>query len=300
MMANLDMCTRLRRLYHHARTNWPWTLYQKVGINNLVTNLTLRPEKGGEGEAYNLVKADYDELLELDVMERFRKFPFVHDKVLEYAASMKILQLTPDTILMDCAGGFGEYAAAAKTLRGLHTVYCLDAMELKSRDDGVRRLVGDVSDIPMPDESVDAISCHHSFEHFQGNGDRDFLKEVARVLKPGGRACILPFFLCNEYAEIRNVRGQTVFDPKAKSIYDPFGTFPGWGPFERFARVYDQKAVSERLLPVVEKSLMATVHPILFESEPCPDMQKNTHQPRLNGHLKALVLVKNQQAPCES
>ncbi|OIQ50045.1 hypothetical protein BerOc1_01975 [Pseudodesulfovibrio hydrargyri] len=292
-MAATDLRTRVRRFYHHARTNWPWTLYQRIGINNLVTNMALWPEDGETGEPCRLERKDYQALLALDVMERFRKFPFVFDKVLEYAASMKMLRLTPDSVLLDAAGGFGEYTAAAKELCGLETVYCLDAVDLPDRGDGVRRLVGGVSNIPLPDESVDAISCHHSFEHFQGDGDKDFLAEVGRVLKPGGRAVIIPFFLCNRYAEIRNVLGRKPFDPKAKTVYDPFGTFPGWGPYERFARVYDARAFAERLMPAMDARITVSVHPVLFEGRPCPEMPANAHQPKLNGNLKAMMLVKS-------
>ncbi|WP_338668964.1 class I SAM-dependent methyltransferase [Pseudodesulfovibrio methanolicus] len=287
-----DLRTRVRRFYHHIRTNWPWTLYQRAGINNLVTNRKLYPVEGGDGEPCRLVRADYDALLALDVMERFRKYPFVFDKVLEYAVSIRLLGLEPGKVLLDAAGGFGEYAAAALELCGLERVYCLDAVRLPDRGDGVERLVGDVSAIPLPDASLDAISCHHSFEHFQGEADVAFIREIGRVLRPGGRACIIPFFLCNRYAEIRNVRGRALFDPKAMAVYDPFGTFPGWGPFERFARVYDRQAFEGRLLPAAEGRLDVSVHPVFFESEPCPDMSRNHHQPRLNGLLKALILTR--------
>jgi SAM-dependent methyltransferase len=50
---------------------------------------------------------------------------------------------------------------------------------------GVRFLVGDLSSLPLPDASVDAVVNLQVIEHLPDSGA--FLDEVARVLVPGGR-----------------------------------------------------------------------------------------------------------------
>lgn len=276
----------------HTRTNWPWTLYQRLKVNNLFTDMVLHSVPGGEGDPCILKHSDYHELVTLNELKRFQSYSFIFDKVLEYAVSVKVLDIGTDTVLLDAAGGSGEYAAAVKRLRSPKTVYCLDAMDMPDRSNGVIRLTGEVSAIPLPDASLDAISCHHSFEHFQGDGDKSFLTEAARLLRPGGKLCIVPFFLCNHYAEIRNTLNKGPFDPLARRIFDPLGTFPGWGEHERFARVYDTTAYIERLMPAVQDKMDIRLRIVLFETKTCPDLNLNSHQPKLNGNMKALVLTK--------
>lgn len=49
-------------------------------------------------------------------------------------------------------------------------------------------VVGDVRDLPFPDGSVDAVYSMGTIEHFDGT--ERAVAEIARVLKPGGRAII--------------------------------------------------------------------------------------------------------------
>ena len=86
---------------------------------------------------------------------------------------------------------------------------------------------------------------HNAFEHFEGDADIGFIREAARVLKPGGKLCILPLFLYTEHAI------QT--DPAAIA-----GAWPrfdagarlwcarGWR--DRHGRFYDAAQLRRRLL----------------------------------------------------
>lgn len=292
----------LLRWTGHIRVNWPWVLYQRFGVNNLVTNRFLRPIEFAGASSCDIDVAEYERLLSFDVMQRFRKYDFVFDKVLEYCASLKLLSLNRESVLLDAAGGCGEFAALAAEMYSPQKVYCLDLVASRDRGNSVLRLHGKVSSIPLPDESVTAISCHHSFEHFKGDADINFVRELSRILKPGGKACIVPIFLCNRYAEIWNMwpPGKK-YDRNAVRLYDPLGTFPGWGKGERFARVYDLTAFKERIVQTLPDTLGFNIHEIFYQSRPCPDIKKNRHQPKLNGSMKALVLTKNiseETQPC--
>lgn len=62
----------------------------------------------------------------------------------------------------------------------------------------------DAAAIPLPDKSVDAISLHCSYEHFQGPADTRFLYEAARLLRPGASGCIIPLYVSDEYRLLSN------------------------------------------------------------------------------------------------
>ena len=53
----------------------------------------------------------------------------------------------------------------------------------------------DAADIPLPDESIDLMALHCSFEHFEGESDVGFIDEAQRLLTKGGRLVILPLYL---------------------------------------------------------------------------------------------------------
>ena len=59
---------------------------------------------------------------------------------------------------------------------------------------------GDASSMPVEDNFCTKMALHCSFEHFEGNSDIKFIKEVNRVLRKGGKLCILPFYLFTKYA----------------------------------------------------------------------------------------------------
>jgi len=108
-----------------------------------------------------------------------------------------------------------------------------------------RRIGGDAAAMPVPDAFADVLVLHNAFEHFEGDSDIRFVHEAARVLKDGGRVCILPLFMHDRFAN------QT--DPAAI-----FGTPPAFDPgaevwcvrgwHDRFGRHYDAARLKSRLL----------------------------------------------------
>jgi SAM-dependent methyltransferase len=60
----------------------------------------------------------------------------------------------------------------------------------------------DACALPLPDASVDFISLHCSFEHFEGDADTRFAREAFRVLRPGGQVLIIPFYCGDDHQEI--------------------------------------------------------------------------------------------------
>ncbi len=94
----------------------------------------------------------------------------------------------PGVRLLDIACGTGALAAEAAR-RGTEVVGMDFApgmvAEAARRHPGVEFRAGDAEAIPLPDASVDAVTCSFGMLHME-RPDR-VLAEAARVLRPGGR-----------------------------------------------------------------------------------------------------------------
>jgi SAM-dependent methyltransferase len=53
-------------------------------------------------------------------------------------------------------------------------------------DPAVEAQVGDMLDLPYPDESFDAVAVSLFFHHYANEGYDPYVREIARVLRPGG------------------------------------------------------------------------------------------------------------------
>ncbi len=70
----------------------------------------------------------------------------------------------------------------------------------------------DIQRIPLPDESFDAVICNHLLEHVAD--DRQALRELYRVLRPGGRGVLLcPI----DYARTETFEDDSITDPAERT-----------------------------------------------------------------------------------
>ncbi|MDA0168669.1 class I SAM-dependent methyltransferase [Solirubrobacter taibaiensis] len=102
--------------------------------------------------------------------------------------------------LLDVASGpvqFPEYQAYSESFA--HRV-CVDlsmvALQEARRnvgEDGVY-VVGDVTNLPFQDDSLDGVSSLHTLYHVPHDEQADAFREIYRVLKPGGTAVIVYFW----------------------------------------------------------------------------------------------------------
>ena len=77
---------------------------------------------------------------------------------------------------LDCSPLMIEGARAEVVSRGL--------------EDRIRLKVGLATQLPYPDNSFDHVLCTFVIKHLSDGLLRDMLREVSRVLKPGGRFCV--------------------------------------------------------------------------------------------------------------
>ena len=118
----------------------------------------------------------------------------------------------------------------------------------------------DATKIPVADESLDRVSLHCSFEHFQGNADSEFVKELARILKPGGMAAIIPIYVANKYQILSNPRYWPKYGiPKE----DGASIVASQSYWEHHGRFYDWPNLKRRVgEPAIEHGLSVRFHKV--------------------------------------
>src|SRR5262249_21671490 len=168
--------------------------------------------------------------------------PGFHEKALEHFLAARLTRLRAGEVCIDVASQNSPVPDLYARLFGAE-MFEQDLAFPPGRSG--RRIGGDAAAMPGPDAFADVLVLHNAFEHFEGDADTRFVHEAARVLKPGGRLCIVPLFMHGRFAN------QT--DPAAI-----FGAPPrfdagaevwcerGW--HDRFGRYYDAARLQSRLL----------------------------------------------------
>ena len=128
-----------------------------------------------------------------------------------------IASLPAGSRLLDAGAGEQRFRADCKHLRyisqdfGHYNPATLDAgMQMKSWDYGKLDIVCDITNIPEPDASFDAILCIEVLEHIPS--PQDALREFARLLKPGGTLILTaPFCSLTHFAPHHHCTGFSRF-----------------------------------------------------------------------------------------
>jgi hypothetical protein len=217
-----------------------------------------------------------------------------HKKIIEFYSTFQILRPEHGHVVMDAAGGAHGYLSRLDCRRRTLQDIRISEATRQQLGDAVEYLEGDAASIPLPDGSVDRISCHHSFEHFQGDSDMTFIREVQRLLAPGGRCVILPIFLVDRYSEVTDRLSLTLkFDPASQRVIDPTAAIPGGRPSGHYARAYDLAAFRRRVLDNIDRSRFAvTIVAVTMDGAPVPDMARPCHRQAtaFNFPYRALVI----------
>ncbi|MEM7370808.1 MAG: methyltransferase domain-containing protein [Bacteroidota bacterium] len=166
------------------------------------------------------------------------------EKTLEHYVSTEFIEFGPETVFVDIAACTSPFYQIVRKRYGCKETYQQDLIFAKGLHGD--KIGGWAHELVLPDQHVDAITLHCSLEHFEDNSDTLFFQELERVLKPGGKAIILPFYLAKEYT-IHVDPAYNLLKFHRPSI-DPKATlrYCDWSQF--FSRHYDQHALQERIL----------------------------------------------------
>jgi SAM-dependent methyltransferase len=108
-----------------------------------------------------------------------------------------------------------------------------------------KRIGGDAAQLPVPDAFFDGAVVTCSIEHFEGESDIGFMREMTRVLKPGGKVLVLPLYIhtvgCYYTDPVCVAQGDVPYDPKL-DVY----CVKGWG--NRHGRIYSASTLWNRLI----------------------------------------------------
>lgn len=167
--------------------------------------------------------------------------PLIVEKALEHYVAAQLLEVGKQDVYIDIASGDSPVAQIYSRLFGCQT-YRQDMIFPA----GLRgnSLGGSAAALPVADGFASKMALHCSFEHFEGDQDIRFLREAERVLRPGGRLCILPLYLSPEYA----IQTDPVVVPRRGIEFDPEAVlYAARGYGYRFGRFYDIAHLDSRL-----------------------------------------------------
>jgi len=151
---------------------------------------------------YEIDNADYQRYLDLAQYPTYSyldggKHYCFPEKSLEHYLAFKFLELEKDDIYIDIANNYSPVPEIYNTISG-----CVAYRQDMIFPAGIHgnTMGGNASDLPVCDNFASKMALHCSFEHFEGESDISFIKEVRRVLIPGGKLCILPLYLFSQYS----------------------------------------------------------------------------------------------------
>ena len=177
-----------------------------------------------------LKNADYSKFPDYWCGGKGSNFP---EKSVEHYLAAKVLDISKEDVYIDVAN---DHSPAPDIYHKLHG--CVSYKQDLIFPIGITGNIigGDASNMPVADGFATKIALHCSFEHFEQDSDIRFIKEAGRVLRVGGRLCIVPLYLFNKYAIQTDLsvwpKGGLNFEREAVIYFAK-----GWG--NRHARVYD-------------------------------------------------------------
>jgi Methyltransferase domain len=164
------------------------------------------------------------------------------EKWLEHFVSIDLLRPQPAEVHIDIASCYSPFPDILGERWGCKT-YRQDWLYPAGIEGD--RIGSDAADLPVHAESVDGLTLHCSFEHFEGDRDFRFLREADRVLRPGGRLCILPIYFNRSYCIQTDLAAWHLRHPSFERDA-LICAAEGWG--EVHGRFYDPAHFAERIL----------------------------------------------------
>jgi len=172
----------------------------------------------------------------------------MHKKMLELYISYQLLNIEPEDVYMDAAGGQYSYASRIDCKKKIIQDIRLSDKLKNFHGNNVTYLDCSCAEIPLPEKSVNKISCHHSIEHFQQNADIDFMKELQRIMAHGGKCVILPIFISSKALLIADQTSFNRWNEEGEWLIDETATLPGGAGSGHFSRVYSPESLTNRLI----------------------------------------------------
>ena len=176
------------------------------------------------------------------------------------------LRIEPGRVVLDLAAGTGKLTRALQPLGArLIAVEPIDEMreQLFAALPDVDAFDGTAESIPLPDCSVDVVTCAQAFHWFRSE---DALREIHRVLRPGGGLALL--WNMRDLSDPLQARIHAILEPYqnvtseglvAPDLIDASGLF---GPVEQRTWPYEQRLSRAHLVDrIASMSYVAVLDP---------------------------------------
>jgi len=182
--------------------------------------------------------------------------PVWNEKLLEHwiaAECLGLMSYSPPDIYVDIAAGSSPWVQALRQRHGL-TAFAVDCSEMSTAFRAFPYyLRQDATATSFAEASVSGASLHCAYEMFARDDDIKLLRELARILLPGGKAVILPLYLHKEYCAYATpeyyAKGHADADAVEYVRTDCFGISS--------SRKYDVPKLRSRVLDTVTRLGMA-------------------------------------------
>jgi SAM-dependent methyltransferase len=174
--------------------------------------------------------------------------PIFSQKTLEHYVACKMLDIKKGDVYIDIAAALSPLPDMLPRLYG-----CQSYRQDLVYPAGTHGMVigGNAAALPVPDEFADHMALHCSYEHFENESDIEFIKEANRVLKPGGKLCIVPLYMYTEYAIQTDIQEWPVL---ARPDFEQDAVvFLADGFSNRWGRFYDVKHFMDRVVKNLDK-----------------------------------------------
>ena len=214
-----------------------------------------------------------------DIIEAFKKSN-VHDtsyyftKLSEWLITLGAIETQQARTVLDVGAAYHGFAQVAVENNPNVHITMLDLVFAPGRSkfrDRIDQIGSDAGDMQMvEDNSIDLVCAHNALEHFCGDADTHCIREVVRVLKPGGRMLITPIFFdertslsinpfsCFGLAQsnfLENAILEEIEDPNVRIDFRPNIISP-------YSRRYDYDTLMRRLVEAAPELEVKLVTPV--------------------------------------
>jgi len=172
------------------------------------------------------------------------------EKLLEHwiaAERLGLMNYQPDDTYIDIAAGGSPWAKVMRERLGV-SAFAIDLNIGPSYTDLSYYKKENATSTTFSDASVNGASLQCAYEMFMGGDDINLLKEFARILKPGGKAVIVPLYMHTHYCAYATPEyyGKGKSDTLAKEyVCCDWNGIPS-------ARFYDVNQLKKRVLDPIE------------------------------------------------
>lgn len=274
---------------------------------------------GGEVVPLKLSGAKFADAINIsaEIADRFAKNNLHNDsyfftKFLEWFVSLEYMETTGAHTVMDIGAAYNGFGKLAHRVFPETHLTLLDLgfpPGRKQLAEGLDQFGANAGDLTgIEDDSLDLAVSHNAFEHFSGDADSSCLKEMARVLKPGGKLLITPFMSARTHFVTVNPFACFVAestDSLARDVINEVNELKCHVRFNHkiispFARVYSAQTAFQRLVGA-DSRLKAVIRPVEFSPEgfeedgnwPQPIVGKTLHRDVMKPvHFQVLELTK--------